>query len=212
MKPLLTILVFLFTAIAALGQQDYPDSGFTNKAEAKNLMVHEKKEGKWVEYFLEDGICIPTDTSAPYYALTIYKDGKRSGILRRYYKNGKLLAETWYIDDMRNGVEKAYYESGKLEEETTFMNDLRNGVCKMYYENGNIQSATPYSENKMNGMEKEYYENGNLKSEDPFSDGVPNGILKEYYESGKLKYEMIFNKGRLGATKNYDQTGNEIKQ
>ncbi|HTB30831.1 MAG TPA: hypothetical protein VK808_02330, partial [Bacteroidia bacterium] len=42
-------IIFLFIALGAFGQ-DYPDSGFTNKAEAKNLMVNGLKEGKWVEY------------------------------------------------------------------------------------------------------------------------------------------------------------------
>ncbi|MGP8216565.1 MAG: hypothetical protein ACLQQ4_13440 [Bacteroidia bacterium] len=38
MKPLLILILSLAFTLTAMGQQqDYPDSGFTNKAEAKNL-------------------------------------------------------------------------------------------------------------------------------------------------------------------------------
>jgi len=51
MKPFPIILISVLTTLNALGQQpEYPDSGFTNKAEAKNLIVHGRKEGKWIAY------------------------------------------------------------------------------------------------------------------------------------------------------------------
>lgn len=57
MKPLLTLILSLLFTLNALGQQpEYPDSGFTNKKEAKNLMVNSKKEGKWLEYLEEERI------------------------------------------------------------------------------------------------------------------------------------------------------------
>ena len=55
MKPLLIVILSLSFAGTAFGQltpMEYPDSGFTNKAEAKNEMKDSLKEGKWVEYYL----------------------------------------------------------------------------------------------------------------------------------------------------------------
>ncbi len=101
-------IVFLFVALGALGQSslgqkyklkiDYPDSGFTNKIEAKNIKVSGIPEGKWIEYLdndieVEEGEMmkpLTNDTNAPYYVLTVYRQGYRYGIERGYYKNGKL--------------------------------------------------------------------------------------------------------------------------
>lgn len=52
MKALILILPPSLT-LSAFGQTP-PDSGFTNKAEAKNLMVNGLKEGKWIEYYDTD--------------------------------------------------------------------------------------------------------------------------------------------------------------
>jgi hypothetical protein len=51
MKPFLILILSLSFTISAIGQQD---SGFTNKAEAKNEMVNGMKEGKWVECAADD--------------------------------------------------------------------------------------------------------------------------------------------------------------
>jgi antitoxin component YwqK of YwqJK toxin-antitoxin module len=83
-------------------QQNLPDSGFTNKAEAKNQMVKGKKEGKWVEYD-SDSHSIDfggynrrlkdTGRNSLYYRLIIYKTGVPYGIVRDYLKNGRLYLE-----------------------------------------------------------------------------------------------------------------------
>ena len=52
MKLLIGIVLLAFT-LTAFGQQEWADSSFTNKAEAKNLMVNGLKDGKWIEYFGE---------------------------------------------------------------------------------------------------------------------------------------------------------------
>jgi len=51
MKAFTILILFFCFALAAIGQSDYPDSGFTNKLEAKNQLVNGLKEGKWVEIF-----------------------------------------------------------------------------------------------------------------------------------------------------------------
>jgi hypothetical protein len=47
MRGFLILIVAVLFSIAGFAQQD---SGFTNKAEAKNLIVNGLKEGKWIEY------------------------------------------------------------------------------------------------------------------------------------------------------------------
>ena len=233
MKVLLILILSLFTLSAFA--QEYPDSGFTNKAEAKNLTVNGLKEGKWVEY-ADDSNLGTSDTNAPYYMLIVYMKGKPRGKLLEYYKSGKLYIESpLLVNDNLNGVAKEYYENGHLKEETPYINDKRNGVEKEYYESGILKRETPYNNGKTNGIEKIYYESGKLKGEAPFKNdkesGVEkqyyengtiwyetyyigdnrNGVEKEYYESGKLKTETYYSKGKAGIIKNYDENAKEIK-
>ena len=57
-KPTSILLIAISCFILFACQQE---QGFTNKAEAKNLMVNGLKEGKWMEYFNDIGK-VATDT------------------------------------------------------------------------------------------------------------------------------------------------------
>ncbi len=85
----------------------YADSGFTNKAEAKNVTINGLKDGKWMEYYnletktsnsnpYETTINVPTaDTNAMYYDLGVYKAGKLNGVVR-YYENKSNKYMFWH--------------------------------------------------------------------------------------------------------------------
>ncbi|MGP8215648.1 MAG: toxin-antitoxin system YwqK family antitoxin [Bacteroidia bacterium] len=202
---ILTLSFSLLTSSRAMAQD-----GFTNKAEARNEMKNKVKEGKWIEYisFSEE---ITQDTAAPTYRLTEYKSGKPFGIVREYYKNGKMKSETPYKDGKINGTIKGYYDTGILEYEKKINNDKKNGIQKMYYESGKLHFEYPYSNDTLVDTVKEYYENGRLKNTSPMEDGQQNGVAKSYYEDGKLKSEVNYSDGSPGSIRNYDENGNEIK-
>jgi antitoxin component YwqK of YwqJK toxin-antitoxin module len=160
----LTILLLFFT-LAAFGQAD---SGFTNpngslwdKAEAKNLMVNGQKEEKWCEYTEQMSIDKTHDNDTIGYDLEIYKAGKVNGLMREYYKSGKIEAEMRYKDGHQYGVYKTYYESGKIEAEAFYNNNFQlDGLYKKYYENGKVKCVITYA-NGYKKDEKDYDESGN---------------------------------------------------
>jgi antitoxin component YwqK of YwqJK toxin-antitoxin module len=157
MKFLLGILFLSFTICAFA--QDYPDNGFTNKAEAKNLKIHGKKEGKWCEYYNSSGKIIKDSATAVCYYLTVYKAGEPIGIARNYSIGGELLDEASYLNGIRNGLTKEYL-AGKLEMVLPFTDGKINGVKKGYYPNGKIRFEITY----VDGIEsatKDYDQNGN---------------------------------------------------
>jgi len=232
MKPFLIILISLGT-ITAFGQQpEYPDSGFTNKAEAKNLYKDSLKEGKWVEYWesykvdnkKDSGVAIPansikyssysvkngvvnisnsiiayrytTDTNAPEYFLTIYKEGKPYGVIRKYYKSGKLSEIIPTVNGKINGNVKQYYESGRLGTETMINEGKRNGLERVYYENGDLKSEDDFINGRIDGVSKFYYENGRLVLT-PHTNGTIDGVVKAYYESGELWQETPWVNGKM---------------
>lgn len=140
MKPFLIILVSLCFSPAAFGQQD---SGFTNKKEAKNLLVNGKKEGKWFEY-KDSGFVKTTDTNACYYLLSVYKADKKVGTARLYRKNGKLKSEGTFINGKEEGIEKQYYENGMLQKRISFKDGNQNGKEDEYDEKGVLKTEKEY--------------------------------------------------------------------
>jgi antitoxin component YwqK of YwqJK toxin-antitoxin module len=187
MKPLLIILISFLTTLTAFGQQpEYPDSGFTDSSEAKNITVNGLKEGKWVEYF--DDTEYPMGTSG--YILIIYKNGMKIGLERGYYLNGKLQWLSPYTGGLINGVYKGYYENGILMQVIPYTNGMENGSAKYYIESGELSVETPYSDGNKNGIEKWYDENGKLEKEVSYNNGE-KGLIKEYYTNGKIKSESI---------------------
>ena len=125
---------------------------------------------------------------------------KISGCVEKEYDGvygARLWVETPYKNGKKHGVQKAYYENGKLMREIPYKNDKIHGVAKGYYESGKLASETPYQNGKKHGVEKAYYENGNLRYEAPYQNGEIHGIAKRYYENGNLQAQATYENGNI---------------
>lgn len=200
-----TKIIFLLLVISSFTLPAMAQYGFTNKAEAKNVLKDGVKEGKWMEYSNGDSIInIKDSADAVSYILVVYQGGKPVGIVREYYISGPLLSETPFSGGKENGVKKAYYPGGKLMGEMPYKDGILNGVEKNYYSEGKLISEIPFTNGKVNGVLKKYYESGAKDWEIPFKDGKKNGVAKEYYENGKLKSETPFADDKVnGDVKSY---------
>lgn len=206
MRFFLLLILSLAFAFTTFGQSD--SSGFTNKDSAKNQMVNGAKEGKWVEYFkVSDKLEVETNNrNAPIFRLTVYKSGNPVGIVREYYKNGKLKSEIPYNKGDINGVEKEYAENGELVVIDTLVNGQGSGEIRVYYGNGKIKIEYPFTKDRMM-VEAKLYVPGLIDC----VYAAINGTIKTYYENGNLKSETICSEGKNGLTKRFDKNGNEIK-
>ncbi len=214
MKPFVSLIVALFIAFVSFGQAD--SLGFTNKAEAKNLIVNGLKEGKWCVYF-EHGdtmstIYSTTDTTFPCYELTIYRADKPNGLRRVYsnYNKYKLLSECQYLNGELSGKCKIYYSNGNIEEEESYLHGKLEGVRKTYFESFRLKEVCSYHKGAKTGVEVDYYESGNKEAEIPYCDTCENyqsinfdnrhGTEKKYYQSGKLKVIVHYVNGVIQDT------------
>jgi antitoxin component YwqK of YwqJK toxin-antitoxin module len=136
MKELPLFILSLFFTLSAFGQQpEYPDSGFTNKAEAKNITVNGVQEGKWIIYNISRIDSNKPDTLE--YLLAVLKNGRNFGVMRAYYMNGEIQSTVPYKDGLENGMVKEYYKDGKLKFSIQFING-NGGAGTFYDEKGNI--------------------------------------------------------------------------
>lgn len=205
MKPFSTLIILVSFTLPAIGQMD---SGFTNKAEAKNQVINGSKEGKWLEYFkVSKKLEVPAQsTDATIFRLTVYKSGKPEGIVREYYKDGKIKSETPYKDGDANGVQIEYAENGELVVIDTLINDQGSGVIRIYYENGKVKKEYPFKKDRMM-VESELYVPGLMD----YVYAAIDGTIKTYYKNGSLESETICLEGKNESTKRFDKNGNEIK-
>src|SRR3989339_141547 len=61
------------------------------------------------------------------------------GIVKEYYKSGKLLLEFNFKDNKMNGLYKSYYEDGVLWQEKNYKDGKENGISRSYNEEGKLK-------------------------------------------------------------------------
>ncbi len=161
-------------------------------------------------------------------------NGKRTGVWRKYYENGKLRYQGQFKNGKEIGVFEFYaphssypsiikefsensdtavvkfYEKTRLKTIGKMIGKNREGKWTYYFSDGTkIFSEENYINGKLNGILKNYYANGNLTEETFYKNGQKNGLSKIYTEKGILIEEVLYENGKLnGAAKYFDLKGN----
>ncbi|MFV0247358.1 MAG: toxin-antitoxin system YwqK family antitoxin [Tenacibaculum sp.] len=165
-------------------------------------------------------------------------EGKRTGIWKKYYKNGAIR----YQGQFKNGKEigtfkfydmslstqpiivkefsetsdtalvKFYSIDGKLKSKGESVKKQRIGKWLYFFQNGKIISEENYQKGLLHGMLKNYYPSGRLTEQTNYAEGEKHGISKIYSEDGVLLQEENYQKGLLhGSCAYYDIKG-ELKE
>ena len=128
--------------------------------------------------------------------------------LKKYYDNGKLMAEVEMVAGKKNGRHIEYFENGDTMSVSHWKDWKQEGEAKFYYENGNIESISHWKDDKSHGEGRIYYENGQLSEIYHRRNGILHGPFTWYYENGQLKAEGFFRDSvKVGVVKEYYDTG-----
>jgi hypothetical protein len=103
-----------------------------------------------------------------------------------YDSNTKTMRDAW--GKPLTGLVKSYYKSGKIWRETPYKNGEQEGLKKWHYESGGIKSEAYYK----NGLKEYTYDVDAFYDDDTEtmrdSRNQPlTGLVKSYYENGKIK-------------------------
>ncbi|MEO1051344.1 MAG: toxin-antitoxin system YwqK family antitoxin [Bacteroidota bacterium] len=115
--------------------------------------------------------------------------GKKDGVNKQFWPNGKTKIEITLKDGQKHGPSRNYYRDGTLHQEINYSYNRKHGTATTYYENGNAYQSTPYVNGRIHGIRKKYRQNGDLYAEIPYQNNQPGKGLKEYTLDGKLKKE-----------------------
>lgn len=201
MRYLTTSIIILIIGFASYSQTETYQGKTVNAVDGDNL-----KQGPWVKFVPGDNTKITEEGN--------YKDSKKEGVWKEYYKNGNLKSEITYVNNKPDGYAKLYYESGKLSEEGIWKGTKWVGSYKYYHENGKPKYEFAYTDDgKRTGKQKYYHENGKIAIEGEWKEGKEAGLIKEYFPDGSLKSEKNFSDGKLdeGSVKNYTQNETAVK-
>lgn len=104
-----------------------------------------------------------------------------------------LLTSMMYAQD---GLVKTYYKDGKVESEINYSKKVREGQAKFYYENGNLRQELTYVNGKVDGLVKEYHENGKLKLTYTIENGKREGPVSIFKEDGTYLTDIQYEQGK----------------
>lgn len=121
-----------------------------------------------------------------------YKNKPFSGSIISKYQSDTLKCIASFYQGKRHGVIKTFFTNGKLESERNYKNGIGYGRHFGYWENGNMKFDFIYYDDKREGLQKQWYENGNQYYELSFTDDKENGMQKAWRENGKpyINYEV----------------------
>ena len=116
-------------------------------------------------------------------------------------------------DEVKNGLIKEYYKNGKLKYEYNYKNNKRDGVCVKYDSiTGNKLILFEMKEEILNGEYKVFYPNGQLKELSYFENNIASGKGYRYYGNGKIKAIMIIDGGEWVSDIIFDIQGNIVEK
>uniref|UniRef100_A0A6C0E9G1 Uncharacterized protein n=1 Tax=viral metagenome TaxID=1070528 RepID=A0A6C0E9G1_9ZZZZ len=125
----------------------------------------------------------------------VQQDNYNCGNLTNSIKteNGYITCEEDFRNNKRTGVFRKFDKDGLLIEEITYKNGLKNGECLTFHSNGNVKTRETYVNNKLDESlsSYEYHENGRIKVEKKWvnllsCDDVSCLNFYEWDETGKL--------------------------
>ncbi len=87
--------------------------------------------------------------------------------------------------EINDGIVRWYYEDGKLKAESTYKEGYLDGISTFYFENGNKRAREFYADGRLHGLCIYYFETGEVKAEEYYKSGVLKKQIK-YSKEGKV--------------------------
>lgn len=127
---------------------------------AEGLYIEQQKDSLWRIYSDIDGALVAEETyklnrlhgesrfynpkSGNMSELITYKNGKKHGVWKRWYDNGRLLNEATYENGQLQGAAVFYHPNGLVQFKGEYQNDVKVGFWQSFDEEGQQISKDEY--------------------------------------------------------------------
>lgn len=136
-----------------------------------------------------------------------YERGKKNGIAKEFYRNGKLKNLQHFINDTLVDSSFFYHKNGNLYAIQLYLKNKKEGCWKYYNTEGKLHKENCYKNDVLDGTSCEYtYRTGRLLIRFNFKEGSRDGKQEVYYNNGKPKYIVYYDGGKpcLGTEEWYE--------
>ena len=141
-----------------------------------------------------------------------YKNGKKNGFFKEYYRNGILKAKQFYVNDSINDTSLFYHDDGKLKSIQIYKNKLKNGCWRNYNKKGLLISEIFFKNNVFDSTCSEFsYRSAKLLKKIRYKEGLKNGIEETYYPTGEIQSKVNYDMGDVMiGTEEWKKNGKKI--
>lgn len=115
-------------------------------------------------------------------ALELFRHGKKHGIQREWFRNGKIKAESPYKNGVMHGMFKRWSETGDLIAQYRIVNGT--GTMRIYQSNGYLDTEPEIKDSRRNGRSIVFFPNQRARSITWFKNDMPAGKGWAFYEDG----------------------------
>ena len=124
-------------------------------------------------------------------------DGTRHGLMRIWWANGWLKAESTFGDGVENGPVQTFYADGTPQLATTHRDGKPDGRYMHWHANGQRARLMFYDNGQPHGWAQYWDEKGQLTAQGTFVEGRKEGTWESWYANGVLKDATRYEDGRL---------------
>lgn len=198
LKSYLILFLFSFLNLAAFGQ---------SRSEG-NHDSQGRRTGVWKEYY---GSRLDNETT--------YKEGKREGAFKTYWRSGSVFQIGQYKADKSTGEWTLYHENNKIKEKGHYLNGKKTGSWRYYNKRGTLRSVTNYLEGKKSGLYQSFWkdgvpdEKGNYLKDKKIGDWIKYDYNRKTDESF-LRYKGTYASGgkKIGRWEEYRYLSGQLKK
>jgi|GEM_PF-1669022 len=141
-----------------------------------------------------------------------YKNKKKNGLFRAYYRNGNPKAVQHYKNDTLTDTSCFYHENGKLASYQIFDRGIKTGRWRKFNKDGREYWNAGFKHGSLDGLAEEYsYKSIKLMCRKNYENGRESGKQEYFHTDGKPKSVVYFIDGYAAmGTREWTPSGNEI--
>ena len=139
-----------------------------------------------------------------------YNPGNRTpytGKTERKHFNETRISEINYFKGKRQGLSRFWYSNGKIKSTANYHSGVLEGNSTYHYNNGNIQNLTPYRKGVKHGLVIDWWPEGKKSFVEGYANGFPEGVWRSWWPSGKLASEKTYRNRQLIAHREWNRDG-----
>lgn len=141
-----------------------------------------------------------------------YKNGKKNGSFKEYYRNGNLKAVQRYVNDTLNDTSFFYHENGNRSSIQIYRMQTKTKRWQKYNKQGKLYWEAGFKNNQYEGEWLRYsYRNIKLLERFNYKEGNKDGKQECFYDTGKPKSVFYYDNGTaLAGAEEWQENGKKV--